>query len=64
MAEFRRVKFVLRSPDFGTAELEATVDSLARTGEKLVLDGKTYRVKLVLHNYDDGDVFVYADEDT
>ena len=42
----------------------ASVESLARTGEKLVMDGRTYRVELVLHNYDNEDVFVYADEDT
>jgi hypothetical protein len=64
MAEFRRVTFVLRSPDFGTAEIVASVESLARTGEQLVMDGRTYRVKVVLHNYDEGDVYVYADEDT
>ena len=65
MAELRRVTFVLRSPDFGTAaEIVASVDSLPRTGEQLVMDGRTYRVKVVLHNYDNGDIFVYADEDT
>ena len=63
MAEPRRVTFVLRSPDFGTAEIVASVESLARTGEQLVMDGRTYRVKVVLHNYDEGDVYVYADED-
>jgi hypothetical protein len=42
----------------------ASVESLARTDEKLVMDGRTYRVKVVLHNYDNGDIFVYADEDT
>ena len=40
----------------------ASVESLARSGE--LVDGRTYRVELVLHNYDNGDVFVYADEDT
>ena len=64
MPELRRVTFVLRSPDFGTAEIEASVESLARTDEKLVMDGRTYRVKIVLHNFDDGDIFVYADEET
>jgi hypothetical protein len=65
MAEFRRVSLVLRSPDFEEpAEIVASVDSLPRTGEQLVMDGRTYRVKLVLHNYDDGDTHVYADEDT
>jgi hypothetical protein len=64
MAEPRRVTFVLRSPDFGTAEIVASVESLARTGEQLVMDGRTYRVKVVLHNYDEGDVYVYADEDS
>ena len=28
------------------------------------MDGRTYRVKVVLHNYDEGDIYVYADEDT
>ena len=42
----------------------ASVASLPRTGEQLVMDGSTYRVKVVLHNYDNGDIFVYADEDT
>jgi hypothetical protein len=64
MAEPRRVTFVLRSPDFGTAEIVASVESLARSGEQLVMDGRTYRVKVVLHNYDEGDIYVYADEDT
>ena len=62
MAEFRRVNFVLRSPTSSTAEITASVESLARSGEKLVMDGRTYRVELVLHNYDNGDVFVYADD--
>lgn len=64
MAEPRRVTFVLRSPDFGTAEIVASVESLARSGEQLVMDGRTYRVKVVLHNYDEGAIYVYADEDT
>jgi hypothetical protein len=64
MAEPRRVTFVLRSPDFGTAEIVASVESLARTGEQLVMDGRTHRVKVVLHSYDEGDVYVYADEDS
>jgi hypothetical protein len=63
MAELRRVTFVLRSPDFGTADIVASVESLPRTGEQLVMDGRTYRIKVVLHNYDEGDIYVYADED-
>jgi len=64
MNEFRRITFVLRSPDFEPAEIVASVTSLPRTGEQLVMDGRTYRVKVVLHNYDEGDIYVYADEDT
>jgi hypothetical protein len=64
MAELRRITFVLRSPAFDPAEIVATVDSLPRTGEQLVMDGRTYRIKVVLHNYDEGDIYVYADEDT
>jgi hypothetical protein len=41
----------------------ASVESLPRTGEQLVMDGRTYRIKVVLHNYDEGDIYVYADED-
>jgi hypothetical protein len=64
MAELRRVSFILRSPDFKEpAEIVATVDTLPRTGEQLVMDGRTYRIKVVLHNYDEGDIYVYADED-
>jgi hypothetical protein len=51
MPEFRRVTFVLRTPDSAQpVEIEASVTSIARTGEQLVMDGKTYRVKVVLHN--------------
>jgi hypothetical protein len=65
MAELRRVSFILSSPDFEEpAEIVASVDSLPRTGEQLVMDGPTYRVKVVLHNYDGGDIYVYADEDS
>ena len=65
MAEFRRVTLVLRSPDFPQpAEIVASVNAIPRTDEKLVMDSRTYRVKLVLHNYDDGSISVYADEDT
>jgi hypothetical protein len=65
MPEYRRVKFVLNSPDFAEpSEFVASVESLARTAEQLVWDGRTYRVTLVLHNYDDGSVSVYGDEDT
>jgi hypothetical protein len=65
MAEFRRVTFVLHSPDFTEpAEIVASVDSIPRTSEQLVMDGRTYRVKTVLHNYDDGSISVYANEDT
>ena len=64
ISELRRVTFILCSPDFKEpAEIVATVDSLPRTGEQLVMDGRTYRVKVVLHNYDEADVYVYADED-
>jgi hypothetical protein len=64
MNDFRRITFVLRSPDFDPpAEIVASVTSLPRTGEQLVMDGRTYRAKVVLHNYDDGDIYVYADED-
>jgi hypothetical protein len=64
MAELRRVSFVLRSPDFEEpAEIEASVESLPRTGEQLVMDGRTYRIKVVPHNYDQGEISVYADED-
>jgi hypothetical protein len=65
MAEFRRVTFVLHSPDFTEpAEIVSSVDSIPRTAEQLVMDGRTYRVKPVLHNYDDGSISVYANEDT
>ena len=65
MTEFRRVTFVLNSPDFTEpAEIVASVDSIPRTSEQLVMDGRTYRVKIVLHNYDDGTISVYANEDT
>ena len=65
MSEFRRVTLVLRSPDFQQpAEIVADVTAIPRNGEKLVMDGRTYRVKVVLHNYDEGDIYVYADEDT
>jgi hypothetical protein len=64
MAELRRVSFVLRSPDFEEpAAIEATVESLPRTGEQLVMDGRTYRIRVVLHDYDQGELSVYADED-
>ena len=46
------------------AEIVADVNSIPRTSEKLVMDGRTYRIKVVLHNYDEGDIYVYADEDT
>jgi hypothetical protein len=29
----------------------------------LVIDARTYRIKVVLNNYDEGDIYVYADED-
>ena len=65
MTEFRRITFVLQSPDFNEpAEIVASVDSIPRTAEQLVMDGRTYRVKVVLHNYDDGSISVYANEDT
>jgi hypothetical protein len=65
MAEFRRITLVLHSPDFAQpAEIVASVDSIPRTAERLVMDGRTYRVKFVLHNYDEGGISVYADEDT
>jgi hypothetical protein len=28
-----------------------------------VMDGRTYRVKVVLHNYDEGDIYIYGDEE-
>jgi hypothetical protein len=65
MAELRRITLVLHSPDFAQpAEIVATVDSIPRTSEQLVMDGRTYRIKMVLHNYDDGTISVYANEDT
>ena len=64
MAALRRVTLVLRSPDFEEpAEIISSVDSLPRTGEQLLMDGRTYRVKVVHHDYDEGVVSVYADED-
>jgi hypothetical protein len=65
MSEFRRITLVLRSPDFPQpAEIVTDVNAIPRTDERLVMDGRTYRVKLVLHNYDEGDISVFADEDT
>ena len=65
MAELRRITLVLNSPDFAQpVELVATVNSIARTSEQLVFGGRTYNVETVLHNYDDGTVSVYANEDT
>jgi hypothetical protein len=65
MLEFRRVTLVLNSPDFNEpAEIVASVDSIPRTSEQLVMDGRTYRVETVLHNYDDGSITIYANEDT
>jgi hypothetical protein len=65
MAEFRRVTFVLHSPDFTEpAEIVATVDSIPRTAEQLLMDGRTYRIKLVLHNFDDATISVFANEET
>ena len=64
MAELRRITLVLNSPDFAQpVELVATVNSIARTSEQLVFEGRTYNVETVLHNYDEGDIYVYADED-
>jgi hypothetical protein len=65
MSEFRRVTLVLRSPAFPQpAEIVADVNAIPRIGEKLVMDGRTYRVRVVLHNYDEADISIYADEDT
>jgi hypothetical protein len=65
MSDFRRVTLVLRSPDFPQpAEIVADVTAIPRNGEKLVMDGRTYRVRVVLHDYDEGDISVFADEDT
>jgi hypothetical protein len=38
----------------------ASVNAIPRTTEQLVMDGRTY----VLHNYDDGTISIYANEDT
>ena len=65
MSEFRRITLVLNSPDFEEpAEIVASVNAIPRTAEKLVMDGRTSRVKVVLHNYDEGSIYVYANEDT
>lgn len=65
MAQLRRVTFVLDSPDFTEpAEIVATVDSIPRTAEQLLFDGRTYRITLVLHNFDDATISVFGNEET